>query len=58
MSLLLLTICLLNILGLVTLAYAVFTAPDGFEDREGFHAGDQPYDPARQRELVYVLSER
>ena len=57
MSVFLLTVCLLNILGLVTLAYAVFTAPAGFEDGNGFHTGDRPYDPAMQRELAYALRE-
>ena len=56
MSLFLLSVCLMNVLGLVVLAYAVFTAPDGFEDQEGFHQGDRPVDPATQRQLARVLS--
>ena len=55
MNLFLLTICLLNILGLVTLAYAVFTAPVGFEDQCGFRTGDRPLDPQTQREMAFAL---
>lgn len=55
MSLFLLTVCLLNVLGLVTLAYAVFTAPVGFEDQRGFRQGDRPLDPQTQREMAYAL---
>ena len=56
MSLLLLTICLLNILGLAALAYVVFTAPVGFEDQRGFRTGDRPLDPKTQREVAFALS--
>ena len=55
MTLLLLPLCLLNILGLIVLAYAVRKAPSGFEDRHGFHAGDQPSDPDAQQALAFAL---
>ncbi len=56
MSLLLSTVGLVNVLGLLVLAHAVYTAPDGFEDQSGFHTGDQPFDPKAQRALVFALN--
>ncbi len=56
MSFLLSAVGLVNALGLATLAYAVYAAPDGFEDQNGFHTGDQPLDAGTQRALVFALS--
>ena len=56
MNLFLSAVGLLNVLGLIVLAYAVHTAPDGFEDQSGFHTGNQPLDPRAQKELVFALS--
>ena len=56
MTLLLFTLCLLNLTGIAALAYAAHTAPDGFEDGDGFHRGQRPYDGTAQRELMFALS--
>ena len=55
MNLLLSAVGLMNVLGLLIVAHAVYTAPDGFEDQSGFHTGDQPLDPNAQRRLVFAL---
>ena len=55
MTLLLSTLCFLNLTGVTVLAYAVCTAPDGFEDNTGFHTGDRPFDGMAQRELLCAL---
>ena len=55
MSLIISVVGLVNILGLLIVAHAVYTAPDGFEDQSGFHTGDQPLDPDLQSALAYAL---
>ena len=55
MSLIISAVGLVNILGLLIVAHAVYTAPDGFEDQSGFHTGDQPLDPHTQRALAFAL---
>ena len=55
MTLFLLLLCLFNLFGLVVLAYAVRKAPNGFEDGNGFHSGDQPLDASAQQELAFAL---
>ncbi len=57
MSIILSVVGLVNLLGLLIVAHAVYTAPDGFEDQSGFHTGDQPLDPHSQRALTCALKQ-
>ena len=55
MTFLLYLLCLSNIMGVAILALAVYVAPDGFEDSEGFHRGSQPFDGTAQQKLALAL---